>query len=150
MTETDEATKQNTINSLLDGEYLLVHIRTQAENLEIPTNLMNNPTVTLKLSKLFQGAMTISEEKIAADLIFGGSYFTCQIPFDAIWGATSDNGKTLFWPASAPKEVLEAMMTYPTATTIREEQTCEGKEKQQQNTTKETKPKKVSYLKRVK
>ena len=102
--------KTKTLKRLLLGEYILVHVDPRASNLTLPPHLLQNETVTLKLSRLFRGAMEVDNEKVTAELLFSGTYFTCVVPLDAIWGITSEKGENLIWVESAPKEVLKNML----------------------------------------
>ncbi len=92
------------------GDYALAHINTAAPGVKLPPHLCKNPSVTLKLSRLFRGGMELTHEKVVADLLFSGDYFTCVLPLPAIWGLTSEKGENLIWPESAPKEMLEEIL----------------------------------------
>lgn len=105
--------KQGALNKLLDGEFVLVHLNTTVEGLIIPDNLKDNETITLKLSRWFRGAMTVEDDRIIAELLFDDSYFTCIIPFSAIWGLTGEKGENLLWPDAIPPEVLKKVLTAP-------------------------------------
>ena len=104
--------KSEAIAGLLrDEDHILVHIDTAVEHVTIPENLKAQRTVTLKLSLLFKGKTELLEEFVKADLLFGGKYFECFIPYACIWGISSPSGKNLVWPASTPAEVLEKLLT---------------------------------------
>lgn len=109
LTASDE--KQKSIEKLLDsGDYVLVHLNPRNKDLVVPEYLCKDPSLTLKLSKFFRGKLDISEEQVSADLLFGGKYFTCKIPYDAIWGCTSEKGENLIWPENTPEEVLKSIL----------------------------------------
>lgn len=104
--------KSEAIAGLLrDEDHILVHIDTAVEHVTIPENLKAQRTVTLKLSLLFKGKTELLDEFVKADLLFGGKYFECFIPYASIWGISSPSGKNLVWPASTPAEVLEKLLT---------------------------------------
>ncbi len=110
----DDETKLNKeklgiLNQLLNDEYVLVHVNTRTDGLNIPENLTHDPMVTLKLSRWFRGGLDITEERISADLLFSDDYFTCLIPLPAIWGVTGAKGQNLIWPTSAPEDVLKGI-----------------------------------------
>jgi hypothetical protein len=58
---------------------------------------MENLTVTLKISRHFRGALLLHNSFIEAHLLFGDSYCECRVPYDAIWGVTSEFGDTTSW-----------------------------------------------------
>lgn len=101
--------KFKALSELLEQEYVLVHLLTGAEGVCLPDYLKSGPNVTLKISRWFRGGMDITEERICADLLFNGSYFTCFIPLPAIWGATSAKGENIIWPDSMPPEAFAAL-----------------------------------------
>lgn len=76
---------------------MLLHLVPQAPGVELPSHLMENLTVTLKISRHFRGALLLHNTDIEAHLLFGDSYCECRIPYDAIWGVTSEYGDTTSW-----------------------------------------------------
>jgi len=101
--------KKDTLERMLEDEHALAHIAPQVPGVELPEHLRGGPTVTLKLSRYFRGHLTISDSTVESELLFGERYFTCKIPFVAIWGMTSMRGQFLMWPESAPAEVLATL-----------------------------------------
>ena len=99
--------KRGTLDRMLEDEYVIIHISPIAPGAVLPDHLTKDPMVTLKLSRLFRGAIELEENVILADLIFGDNYFTCHIPYTSIWGCTSASGKNIVWPAETPPELLE-------------------------------------------
>ena len=95
------------IDSFLEEEYVLVHIDSRASGVKLPPHLMDNPSITLKLSRLFRGGIELKPSQIETDLLFGDRYFSCEIPFVAIWGATNCDGNNVIWPESTPAEILQ-------------------------------------------
>lgn len=111
MKETSTPTKEkhDTVNRFLFDEYVLVHLTPSSAGVVLPDHLASQPMVTLKLSKLFRGSMSVEADKVVAELLFGGTYHTCVIPFEAIWGVTTVKGKNIIWPESAPAEVIKSL-----------------------------------------
>lgn len=105
--------KQMALRRLFEDDWMLIHVDTRVDGVTVPENLKNTPSVTFKLSKLFQGATEISESLVTAQLLFGSSRQTCTFPYDGIWGATSFKGSNIVWPESAPKEVLAQLEKAP-------------------------------------
>ena len=93
----------------MKGDHVLVHLDSRREGVSVPTHLQNNPTLTLKLSYLFQSKTTVSDEGINSFLKFGGSYFECILPWTSVWGLTNDSSQNQVWPEDLPKEVLAAV-----------------------------------------
>lgn len=98
--------KQLALRRLFEDDWMLIHVDTRIEGVAVPDNLKHTPSVTFKLSRLFQGATEISDSLVTAQLLFGSTRQTCTFPYDGIWGATSFKGSNIVWPESAPKEVL--------------------------------------------
>lgn len=102
--------KFEAVNRLLNDEYALVHLNPAAPGVSLPVHLAVSPSVTLKISRLFRGALTVDEGKIVAELLFGSAYFTCVIPLDAVWGMTSVSGSNIVWPEDAPTDVRDRIV----------------------------------------
>jgi hypothetical protein len=86
------------------GDHALVHIDSSRDSVIVPSHLKNNPALTLKLSYLFNGKTTFNENDISAHLKFSGNYFECIIPWDTLWGMSSENGAQKIWKDSFPLE----------------------------------------------
>ena len=99
------------IDKLLEEEYLLVHANTACEGLQLPSYLLTQPSVTLKLSRMFRYPVELFEKQISADLLFKGEYFSCHIPLDAIWGVTSAAGKGQIWADAIPPSLMNQITT---------------------------------------
>jgi len=108
--EDENKEKFETLNRLLDEEYILVHVDTTVEEVTIPENLKIQPTVTLKLSRLFRGGIELSSDRILSNLLFNNNYFACVLPLKAIWGVTSEKGNNVMWPESAPKAIMNEIL----------------------------------------
>ncbi len=89
--------KKKLIDSLLAGDHALIHLGPQEPGVTLPVHLMSNHTVTLKLSRHFRGTLILHADHIETHLLFGQAYFQCRIPYEAIWGVTSENGETTSW-----------------------------------------------------
>lgn len=101
--------KNQTIKRLFEDEWLLVHVDTRAEGVNVPEHLNGRPSVTFKISRLFPGVTEISNSGVKAHLLFGSERFMCMFPFDSIWGVTSHRGSNILWPESTPPEILAEM-----------------------------------------
>ncbi len=147
--KTPKLEKLEALNRFLSDEYVLVHVNSLAEDVNLPTHLMNQSSVTLKLSRHFRGSLEVTEEKVTAELLFGESYFSCLIPLAAIWGVTGVKGNNVIWPESTPKDVLKQLLQPVTAAEEPEKPAAAEKKSEEK---KQTNPfhKKGGHLKRVK
>lgn len=89
--------KFTVLNKLLNGDHILIHINTKNTNLIIPEKLKDGPSVTLKISRNFNGRLELKKDLIITDLLFNGQYFECKIPLSSIWGCVSDAGENFIW-----------------------------------------------------
>lgn len=105
------ADQKATIERLLDDEQVLVHINPTTKGVVIPPHLSENRTVTLRLSRFFKGELYLDDQKVTAELLFGPEYFTCVLPWECIWGASSIRGQEYIWAESAPDEILEMFLS---------------------------------------
>ena len=101
--------KLSAINRLLSEEYFLCHVNPRTSGTLLPPHLMAQSTVTLKLSRHFQGKFEITETCIAAELSFNKQLFSCTVPFEAIWGVTSIKGTNFVWHEAMPPGVAVAL-----------------------------------------
>jgi hypothetical protein len=106
-----QANQQTTVERLLNDEQVLVHINPAFNGVVIPPYLMDNRTVTLRLSRFFKGRLSTDDNKITAELLFGSEYFTCVIPWGSIWGASSVRGEEYVWTDSTPPDILHLVLT---------------------------------------
>lgn len=102
--------RKDTIEKLLENDHILVHVLTGGDGVVIPDYLKSSPTVTLKLSRHFAGDLVVEEERINAELSFKGTFFSCIVPLNSIWGVSTPDGKSLVWPETAPSEVLNSVV----------------------------------------
>ncbi len=102
--------KYSTLNKKLDDEYVLLHVNTADDLLSIPEHLKVKSSVTLKVSRWFRGAMELFEDRVDAELLFSGNYFSCSVPLRAIWGITAADGQHTVWPDAAPPDVLISLL----------------------------------------
>jgi hypothetical protein len=98
--------KYDCLNKLLEEDHVFIHVNPAKPGVKLPSSQMNVPSVSLKISRLFRGRLDIDLEHLEAELLFGNSYFSCKIPFDALWGVTASNGANTCWPADIPESLL--------------------------------------------
>jgi hypothetical protein len=117
------------IDKLLHGDHLLVHLNPNFEGVVIPQELQGVPTVTLKLSRLFRGGMELLPAKVEANLLFGSAYFQCIIPYEAIWGVTSESGDMTTWDLEKSPFVATAKIEEASEEEALQEDTNDSDEK---------------------
>lgn len=103
--------QQTTIERLLNDEQVLVHINPAYPGVVMPAYLMDNRTVTLRLSRYFKGRLSTTESEITAELLFGPNYFECAIPWASIWGASSIRGEEFVWTEATPPDILDLVLS---------------------------------------
>ncbi len=102
------AEKISKFEEWIEGDHVLVHLDSRSAGVKLPDHLRDNPSLTLKLSYLFQGTTTYDEEAVTTYLKFSGDYRECVLPWSGIWGLTSADGKQMVWPKDMPNELLIA------------------------------------------
>jgi hypothetical protein len=105
--------KKALLDKLLGDEYALVHVNTGTGGLDLPDHLLAQPSVTLRVSRLFRYPVELTDAEIIAELLFKGSYFTCKIPWDSVWGATSAAGEGQVWPETIPPKLMQHLLADP-------------------------------------
>jgi len=102
--------KYITLDRFLADDHAMVHIVPAVDGVLIPAHLKSQTTVTLKMSRLFRGSFKMNKETgIEAELLFSNEYFTCKIPFESIWAATSASGQMRMWPEDTPEDILASL-----------------------------------------
>jgi stringent starvation protein B len=98
--------KKKQFEDWIESDHLLVQVNARRDDVDVPEHLKNTHSLTLKLSKNFQGELLHDEEQITAYLLFDGNYHCCIIPWGAIWGMSSCAQESRIWNEDIPKEVL--------------------------------------------
>lgn len=101
-----QAQKKKHFEFLLEQDHVLLHLDSRRVGVIVPKSLSDNPALTLKVSKLFEGEMTYDNSSIVAYLKFSGEYFRCEVPWSSIWGMTSAGGEQKIWQEEFPKELI--------------------------------------------
>lgn len=106
-----QANQRTTIERLLNDEQVLVHLNPAFDGVVIPAYLMDNRSVTLRLSRYFKGRLSTNDREITAELLFGPSYFVCSIPWGSIWGASSVRGDEFVWSDATPPDIMHLVLS---------------------------------------
>lgn len=119
------------LDSLLEGDHAMVHLDSRVPGVDIPEHLGRIHDLTLKISRLFRGKLDLTEDQIEAELLFDEGYYTCIIPYGAVWGVTDENGESKIWPYSTPKELLQSLLGQQNPAAAVEESAEESQERPQ-------------------
>ena len=93
----------------MQDDHTLLHLDSRRARVELPQNLLQQHSVTLKLSYRFQGETTHDDIGITTYLRFSGEYVRCIIPWTAVWGMSASDNRRTVWPEDIPKEVIFEM-----------------------------------------
>jgi stringent starvation protein B len=96
--------KKRILEQFLLEDHVMIHLDSNRDDVIVPLSCKNNPILTLKVSKLFFGGIDIKEEGVKTSLKFSGQYFDCFIPWDSIWGMTSEKGEQKIWENYFPHQ----------------------------------------------
>lgn len=99
--------KKKVLDHLLQEEFVLVHVNTSFAEVALPAHLMHLPSIPLKLSRLFRGGIELRDDRVVTDLRFGDEYFTCILPYAAIWLVAGSKGALLQWPEAGPPNAAD-------------------------------------------
>lgn len=89
--------KRSAFEKFICGDHVFVHLDATRDSVIVPVHLKGNKALTLKLSYYFQGKTILDINSITADLLFSGRFFECVIPWNSIWGMTSDKRENRQW-----------------------------------------------------
>jgi hypothetical protein len=102
--------KNKVIDRLLEDRFTLLHINPKHEGVVLPASLLEELSVTLKISRLFRGMVALESKEIVTDLIFSDEYFRCIIPYGAIWAVTSESGQITSWQDKVDDSSLKVLV----------------------------------------
>lgn len=106
MSSATNAKKISQFVEWMQGDHVLLHLDSRKDGVDLPTHLMGLANVTLKLSYMFQGETQHTDEAVEAYLKFGGQYYRCIVPWDAVWALSSEEGETKLWMDALPDELV--------------------------------------------
>ncbi len=98
--------KREVFEEFMASDHALVHLDSRKQGVSVPQNLLGQHTVCLKMSYNFQGRTSYDDDGVTSFLKFDGHYFECVVPWNAVWGMSSADGKRYVWPTDLPKEIL--------------------------------------------
>lgn len=107
--------KKQVLLSYLQRGVAMVHVDARQPGVVVPPQYADEAHLRLNLSYRYSIAdMEIGEDQVAATLSFGGRPFHCVLPWQAIFGITSQaSGDGQVWPEDLPVEVAQAATEQP-------------------------------------
>ena len=99
--------KHRVIDTLLENRFALIHLLPAEEGVDLPDHLCHQTSVSLKISRFFRGKIELLSDRIETDLLFGQTYYSCTIPYRAIWAASSNEGETTTWVPDQPNTGMQ-------------------------------------------
>ncbi|MCA1827432.1 MAG: ClpXP protease specificity-enhancing factor SspB [Myxococcales bacterium] len=101
--------KKRTLLGYLERGIAMLHLDARRPGVAVPRQYAHDPHLRLNLSYRYQiPDLEVGDEQVHATLSFGGRPFHCIVPWEAIFGITSETGDGQVWPEDLPVEVVEA------------------------------------------
>ena len=102
-----ELERRRVIDRYLNIGLVTIIVQVNVEGVDLPEHLRSDERVLLNLSKKFNlDVFEVGPFMIEASLSFGGVRYHCQVPYHAILGCITDDGKslTMFEVQSSPSD----------------------------------------------
>ena len=98
------AQKRDILLRLLAEGMVLVHLDARSDGVQVPDKYAVDPELRLNLSYRFASRdLALGEDGLSCTLSFGGFPFHCQMPYSAIYAATSHvTGEAVIWRETPP------------------------------------------------
>ncbi|MCG3172423.1 MAG: hypothetical protein GMKNLPBB_00575 [Myxococcota bacterium] len=109
--ETINAEKKAALLELMEMGLTMIHLDARRDDVLVPSHLKINPCLRLNLSYKFHiPDLTIGDDGLGATLSFNRQPFYCRLPWDSIYGMTSETADGGFiWEESIPQDLREHM-----------------------------------------
>ena len=108
--------KRERLLELLNTGKVMIHLDARREGVIVPAEYRDQAHLRLNLSRRFEQPVEVGITHVRATLSFGGVRFACSLPWNAIFGMTSDsNAEPDIWFDDLPEEVLEKVARDPRA-----------------------------------
>jgi stringent starvation protein B len=103
--------KRQTLLSYLQRGVAMVHLDARRPGVVVPERYLGDAHLRLNLSYRYSiPDLEIDDRRVQATLSFGGQPFHCMLPWQAIFGITSNaSGDGQVWPEDLPVEVVQTM-----------------------------------------
>src|SRR5688572_12836700 len=77
--------KRDLLNALLEEGMTMIHLDARVEGVDVPGSFQADPHLRLNLSRRFGRPLLVHDDRVEAELTFGGHPHHCVIPFVAIF-----------------------------------------------------------------
>jgi stringent starvation protein B len=103
--------KKQTLLAYLKTGVAMVHLDARRPGVVVPKQFVGDAHLRLNLSYRYSiPDLIIDDRRVQATLSFGGRPFACVLPWEAIFGITSNaSGDGQVWPEDLPVEVVQTM-----------------------------------------
>ena len=103
--------KKETLLAYLGRGIAMVHLDARRTGVSVPAQHADDPHLRLNLSYRYGiPDLIVDDEKVQATLSFRGRPFQCVMPWNAVFGITSQTtGEGQVWPEDLPGEVMTAL-----------------------------------------
>jgi stringent starvation protein B len=103
--------KKQTLLAYLERGIAMLHLDARRPGVVVPKQYAHDPHLRLNLSYRYHiPDLVIDDARVQATLSFAGRPFQCVVPWEAIFGVTSQStGVGQVWPEDLPIEVVEAV-----------------------------------------
>lgn len=101
--------KKHVLLEYLEHGITMLHLDARRPGVVVPRQYEQDPHLRLNLSYRYQiPDLEIDDERVQATLSFGGRSFRCVVPWEAVFGITSQaTGDGQVWPEDLPAEVMK-------------------------------------------
>lgn len=102
--------KKQVLLAFLERGVAMIHLDARRPGVEVPEQHRGEAHLRLNLSYRYRiPDFEIGDRGVQATLSFGGRSFLCVLPWEAVFGITSQaNGDGQVWPEDLPVEVVRA------------------------------------------
>lgn len=100
--------KRDAFLEMLDQGMTMMHLDARKEGVDVPEGFKTDFHLRLNFSHRFNlSTFIVEDDRIEADLSFGGTPYLCIIPWDAVFGMTSHITRDFeAWPEDMPTELM--------------------------------------------
>jgi stringent starvation protein B len=110
--EPDSPDKRKAVESLLERGPILIHVDSRHDGVDVPPRLRGNPRLILRFGYGLTPPISdleVGEEQLTGTLTFGGTPYTCQVPWPAVYAVMVEGEQRgTVWPEDVPEDVLLA------------------------------------------
>ena len=107
--------KKEVLLAFLERGVAMVHLDARRPGVQVPAQFREDAHLRLNLSYRYRiPDFEVGDEQVRATLSFGGRPFFCVLPWEAVFGITSQaNGDGQVWPEDLPVEVMSSAPGQP-------------------------------------